>query len=115
MKKQGINIVWIKRDIRSQDHEPLLKAERAGIPYLIVYVFEPSKIKHPDTSPRHLQFVYHSITALNKTLAPFNRSVEVFYGEAIDVFEFLKNDVDINHLLAIVKVVLKVRGNETNR
>ena len=24
--KKKINIVWIKRDLRSQDHEPLLKA-----------------------------------------------------------------------------------------
>ncbi|MDG1793236.1 MAG: hypothetical protein P8H44_01650 [Flavobacteriaceae bacterium] len=47
----------MKRDLRSQDHAPLLKAERAGISYRIVYVFEPSRIEYPDTSPRHLQFV----------------------------------------------------------
>ena len=100
MKNQAINIVWLKRDIRSQDHEPLLKAEQAGIPYRIMYLFEPSLIEYPDTSPRHLQFIYHSIVALNKTLVPSNRRVDVFYGEAIDVFQYLKESFDIRGLFS---------------
>jgi deoxyribodipyrimidine photo-lyase len=100
LKGQTINIVWLKRDIRSQDHEPLLRAERAGIPYRIVYLFEPSLIEYPDTSLRHLQFVYHSILALNKTLAPFNRSVTIFYGEAIDVFQYLAADFDVKTIFS---------------
>ena len=100
MKGKTINIVWLKRDIRSQDHEPFLKAERAGIPYRIIYLFEPTLIEYPDTSPRHLQFVYHSILALNKTLAPFNRRVTIFYGEAINVFEHLKESFEIKTIFS---------------
>ena len=100
MKRQAINIVWLKRDIRSLDHEPLLKAEQAGIPYRIIYLFEPTLIGYPDTSPRHLQFIYHSIVALNKTLEPFNRNVDVFYGEALDVFEYLKESFDIKSIFS---------------
>jgi deoxyribodipyrimidine photo-lyase len=100
VKRQTINIVWLKRDIRSQDHEPLLKAERAGIPYRIIYLFEPTLIEYPDTSPRHLQFVYHSILALNKTLAPFNRRATIFYGEAIYVFEHLKEIFEIKTIFS---------------
>ncbi|MGB5226972.1 MAG: deoxyribodipyrimidine photo-lyase, partial [Eudoraea sp.] len=68
MKRDSVNIVWIKRDLRLQDHEPLFMAEQASIPYLIIYMFEPSLIKHPDTSLRHLQFAYHSLMAMNKSL-----------------------------------------------
>ena len=100
MKRRAINIVWLKRDLRSQDHEPLLKAEQAGIPYRIIYIFEPTGIDYPDTSPRHLQFIYYAIVALNKTLAPFNRSVEVFYGEAMDIFEYFKDCFDIKALFS---------------
>ena len=100
MKKQVINIVWLKRDLRSQDHEPLLKAEQAGIPYRIIYLFEPTLMAYPDTSPRHLKFIYHSILALNKTLKPFHRSVDVFYGEAIDIFEYLNECFDIKALFS---------------
>lgn len=100
MKKQPINIVWLKRDIRSQDHEPLFRAEQSSIPYIIIYLFEPSIIEYPDTSPRHLQFVYHSILALNKTLAPYNRDVNLFYGEAIDIFKYLHTTFNIKSIFS---------------
>jgi deoxyribodipyrimidine photo-lyase len=90
LTKEETNIVWLKRDIRSQDHEPLFKAEEAGIPYRIIFLFEPSFTKYPDSSLRHLQFLYHSITELNLTLSQFNREVEIFYGEALDVFKYLQ-------------------------
>lgn len=100
MSTKTINIVWLKRDIRSQDHEPLLNAENAGIPYRIIYLFEPTLIEYPDTSSRHLQFVYHSILALNNTLKTFNKSIDVFYGEAKDVFEYLCVQFNIQQLFS---------------
>ncbi len=100
MKKAAINIVWLKRDLRLQDHEPLLKAEEAGIPYRIIYLFEPSIIAHPDTSLRHLQFIHHSILSLQQTLEPKNRCIDLFYGEATEVFSFLKQSFEICSLFS---------------
>lgn len=100
MKKPTINIVWLKRDIRSQDHEPLLKAEYTDVPYRVIYLFEPSLIEYPDVSKRHLQFIYHSILELNKKLAPFNRSVDVFYGEATEVFDHLRACFNIKNIFS---------------
>lgn len=87
MNKTEINIVWIKRDIRSQDHLPLYFAEENHLPYLILFVFEPSIIQYQDTSLRHLQFQYHSILNLNKNLSKFNKEIIVFYAELPQVFE----------------------------
>ena len=95
-----VNIVWLKRDLRTQDHEPLLRAEQSQTPYKIIYLFEPSLIKHPDTSLRHLQFVFHSIQSINAKLAAFNRKVEVFYAEAKEVFEFLNSTFDIDTIFS---------------
>lgn len=100
MSKKPINIVWLKRDLRTQDHQGLAYAEKAGIDYRIVYFFEPSIINYPDTSERHLQFIYHSIKAINKTLAPFNRSVDIFYAGALNVFEYLSSNFDIQHIFS---------------
>ena len=100
MNREAINIVWLKRDLRLQDHEPLHRAEQDGIPYFIIYLFEPSVIYYPDTSLRHLQFVYHAIKSLNKRLKNYNRTIEVFYGEAIDVFTFLTKTYTIQQLLS---------------
>ena len=100
LNSKAVNIVWLKRDLRSSDHEPLLKAECAGIPYLIIYVFEPSRIEYPDTSLRHLQFIYHSVDNMNKVLSEFNRRVELLYGEAIDVFDYLIKNFDISSVFS---------------
>ena len=98
MSKKPINIVWLKRDLRTQDHQCLAHAEKAGIDYRIVYFFEPHIICYPDTSERHLQFIYHSIAAINNTLAPFNRSVDVFYASALTIFEYLSSNFNIQHI-----------------
>lgn len=100
MSKEKVNIVWLKRDLRSQDHAPLLKAECEDIPYHIIYLFEPSSINYPDTSIRHLKFVYHSLLVINKKLAPFNRRVEVFYAEAQMVFESMQKKFDIRSIFS---------------
>jgi deoxyribodipyrimidine photo-lyase len=70
MKKMPLNIVWLKRDLRLNDHRPLYEAEQASIPYMVIYLFEPEIIAHSDTSQRHLQFVYHSILEMNTFLKP---------------------------------------------
>jgi len=100
LNKSSINIVWLKRDIRAQDHEPFFNAESSNLKYYVIYVFEPSMIAYPDTGLRHLMFVYHSILALNKVLAPFNRKVEVFYGEAVEVFSFFTKSFNISSVFS---------------
>ncbi len=38
MVKKAINIVWLKRDIRTQDHAPLNMAEQDELDYIIIYI-----------------------------------------------------------------------------
>lgn len=100
MKIAKTNIVWLKRDLRTQDHEPLYLAENAKIPYIIIYIFDSNLLQHPDSGVRHLQFIYHSINAINKTLAPSNASVSIFYGNSLDIFEFLNTKFDIQTIFS---------------
>lgn len=88
--KEQINIVWLKRDLRSQDHHPLFLAEESGLPYLIIFVFEPLMIAYPDTSLRHLQFQYQSIMQLNKKLSEHNREVIIFNTDIVTVLDTIQ-------------------------
>ncbi len=96
MEKETINVVWLKRDLRTQDHAPLYVAEKMGIPYLILYCFEPTLMAHPDTSKRHLQFCYHSINAMNVQLEPFGKAVSSCYADATEVFQHLLSTYHIH-------------------
>ena len=63
--RKKINIVWLKRDLRLQDHEPLWFSENSELDYLILYIFEPNLINYGDTSLIHYQFIYESIYKMN--------------------------------------------------
>jgi deoxyribodipyrimidine photo-lyase len=93
--KEKINVVWLKRDLRSQDHLPLFIAEESGLPYLIIFVFEPSIMAYPDTSLRHLQFQYHSILQLNKKLSVHNKEVVIFNTDIITVLDTIQTQYSI--------------------
>ena len=93
-----MNIVWLKRDLRLQDHEPLNQCELSKDEYQIIYIFEPSVIKYPDTSLRHLQFIYHSILEMNEKLKPFNREILIMQGECLDVFKDLINQSPVKNI-----------------
>lgn len=108
MAKQNINIVWLKRDLRSIDHIPLQQAEESQLPYLTIFIFEPSVINYPDTSLRHLQFQYQSISQLNQKWEKLNKSVIVFYAEALETFEFLSNHFNIQQVFSYQESGLKI-------
>jgi len=84
-----INVVWLKRDLRTQDHQPLQEAEQAGLPYLILFLFEPTLIAGPDTSLRHLQFQYQALADMQQRLAAAGHPLAVCYGDAVPVFKTL--------------------------
>jgi deoxyribodipyrimidine photo-lyase len=100
MVKTKLNIVWIKRDLRTQDHLPFFMAEKEPLDYVIVYLFEPQFLTYPDSSLRHQQFVYHSLMQMNKVLAAYNRRVEVIYGNAKEVFAWWMTHYDIQQVFS---------------
>ena len=95
MPKEALNIVWLKRDIRTADHSALDAAEKDGRPYLIVYLFEPSMMDYHDTSDRHLQFQYHSLLDFNQRMKAWNRLVILFHAEAGEVFRYLTESCEV--------------------
>jgi deoxyribodipyrimidine photo-lyase len=101
MTKLKINVVWIKRDIRSQDHAALDAAERCGLPYLSIFVFEPSMISLPDTSDRHLQFQYLSVINCNQRIFDqYNKSIHICHGEVADILSDLSSKFEVDTLFS---------------
>jgi deoxyribodipyrimidine photo-lyase len=98
--KKQLNIVWLKRDLRSQDHASFQAAENSQVPYLSIFIFEPSIISYPDTSLRHLQFQYHSLLEMNIEFIEKNKKVILFHAEAMEVFRFLHQQFDIKNIFS---------------
>jgi deoxyribodipyrimidine photo-lyase len=100
MHKKVLNIVWLKRDIRSQDHKVLYEAERLSEPYIIVYLFEPYIIKYQDCSPRHLGFIYQSLEDLKDRLNTCKRRLYVLYGDSPEIFSYLFKNYNVKQLIS---------------
>jgi len=98
--REKINIVWLKRDIRTRDQKALHAAESASLPYLIIYLFEPKLMAYPDTSLRHLQFIYHSIHDFDSKVSKFNRKVDVLHCEAMEAFTFINSKFEIQEVFS---------------
>ena len=93
-----INLVWLKRDLRTTDHAALAAAEAWRLPYLVVYLWEPDLYGYPDTSTRHLQFVYHSILGMDQQrLHAYGRKVDILHTDAVSAFGFLTERYRVEH------------------
>ena len=82
-------------------------AEDSDIPYIILYLIEPSLLKRPDWSPRHLWFALESIKNINLTLKAYNKQVEVIYSEAEEIFDSLSTKYQILNIFSHIETGVK--------
>lgn len=98
-----ISVVWLKRDLRLNDHVPLQEAIDAGLPILPVYFFEPSLMAAPTSDIRHWRFVWEAILNLQENLRPFGGRVAIIHGEAEEAFHHIFGKFDVANLYSHVE------------
>jgi deoxyribodipyrimidine photo-lyase len=98
--KKKINVVWLKRDLRLFDHAPLAAAEQSPLPYLILFLYEPTLMKHPDCSLRHLMFQYHSIVSMNEQLVQVRKQIYMWEVDAVEAFDFITKHFDLQEVFS---------------
>lgn len=64
----SIAVVWLKRDLRLQDHQALTWAAESGLPTLLIYNFEPFMLEDKHYSARHWTFVCQSLLDIHSKL-----------------------------------------------
>ena len=90
-----MNCVWLKRDLRLQDHLPINKCLELDTDFCIIYIFEPFIEKSKDFDYRHWKFVWDSLIELNKKVP-----VSIFYGNAISVFSSLNSKYKLDRVFS---------------
>lgn len=81
-------LVWFKRDLRIDDHKPLLQAAKTGA-VLPVYIIEPDYWQQNDVSLRHWQFIAPALEQLNTHLTALGQPLLVVKGPATQVLRQL--------------------------
>ena len=108
MNKQSINIVWLKRDLRFTDHEPLYTAQQQALPILLFYFFEPSVMANPDSDVRHWRFIYESLQEMQLKLQDLNAQLYIFHSEVEVVLQNLQQSYEIKNIFSHVEVGNKI-------
>ena len=98
--KEMVNIVWFKRDLRINDHSPLLEASNLGLPVLPLYVVEPEYWQQNFSSSRHWHFIYDCLSDLNMALTQLGQPLIIQVGEAYKVISRLHAEYNIQGIYA---------------
>lgn len=90
MQKQSVHVVWLKRDLRLSDHEPIKRASQLGR-VLLMYVLEPSLLADAHYSDRHWRFVMESLEDMRRRLRSVDTDVLLIRGEMVAAMESVQS------------------------
>ncbi len=95
-----IDIVWFKRDLRVNDHAPLLTASDSGGAVLPLYIYEPELWMQPELSGRQFDFLQECLDDLDGALTRRGAGLVRAVGEAVAVFAHIHASVGIRAIHA---------------
>lgn len=84
-----INVLWLKRDLRSQDHAPLKACMDSEYPCLPIFIFEPEVEHYQDFDIRHWQFAYQSLITLPIKVNLYHSSVEEVFRHILESYKIV--------------------------
>lgn len=94
-----MNVIWFKRDLRIDDHRPLVEAARRGR-CLPVYLVEPELWQQPDAARRHQDFILECLADLDRALRCRGQGLLLLEGDWQHSFERLRQHYGMTALYA---------------
>ena len=91
-RSPGVQVVWLKRDLRLGDHEPLAEAAARG-PVVVLHVWEPSVWATEELQRCHFRFVDESLRELQEELVGCGGRLTCRIGEMPAVLAELHRDL----------------------
>ena len=93
-----VTLLWLKRDLRVEDHAALAAAARVAddrAPVLPLYVIEPALWAEPDRAGRHWDFLRESLEEARRAFAGLGVPLIVRTGPVIEIFEALADAIGL--------------------
>jgi deoxyribodipyrimidine photo-lyase len=97
---QAPRIVWFKRDLRINDHAPLLAASHSNAPVIPLYIVEPKYWEQPFASRRHWHFIHDCLVDLNIALTDLGQPLIIKVGDACEVIQNLHLEHQVSDVYA---------------
>ena len=94
-----VQLVWFKRDLRVDDHEPLFRASQ-GSSCLGLFLYEPELIEADDFDEAHLRFINESLRELRQALRDRGGELVLRRGEAVAELSRLHAEYNFDRIWA---------------
>ena len=95
-----IAVFWFRRDLRLEDNHGLFRALSSGLPVLPVFVFDTKILdKLASGNDARISFIYNRVHNLKNELEKMGSSLLVFHGEAVEMFERLIADYQVETVI----------------
>lgn len=98
--REPISLVWLKRDLRLQDHKPLAEAVKEGYPVLLLFCYEPVLAEHDHSSERHFRFIQQSLTDLDQQLQAYRTQVLKPYASVLSAFQHIAGSYPVHKVFS---------------
>eukprot|EP00928_Gymnodinium_smaydae_P002775 TRINITY_DN11003_c0_g2_i3.p1 TRINITY_DN11003_c0_g2~~TRINITY_DN11003_c0_g2_i3.p1 ORF type:complete len:567 (+),score=35.94 TRINITY_DN11003_c0_g2_i3:42-1742(+) len=99
-----MDLVWLKRDARLADHEPMAMAASGGRQFMILYMYEPDQLSHATVHGSHIAFINEGLQELDGRLKKLSGRAEhcitTRRGEATEILSNLHAAHKIARLLS---------------
>jgi deoxyribodipyrimidine photo-lyase len=103
-----VALVWLKRDLRWEDHKPITKAIDSGYSIVLWYNFEPILLDDKHYSSRHWHFISESLDDFDDFLQSMNTCVLRMYGSVSENFTRLSEAFEITSVYSYRETGLKI-------
>jgi len=94
-----VNIVWLRRDLRINDHAALYYAGKSDLPIQLVFVFDKSILSKLPQEDARVGFIHQTITELNKYLQSEHKAaIQCFYDTPEGAFKTIISQYKVNRV-----------------
>jgi deoxyribodipyrimidine photo-lyase len=84
---EKIQLCWLRRDLRLNDHAALYHALKSGLKVQLLFIFDTNILKKLPIYDTRLDFIHLALSQLNHELKAYNASLLVIHDTPIKAFE----------------------------
>ncbi len=84
------HIFWFRRDLRLIDNHGLFEALQSGNKVLPIFIFDIDILNQLENKEdKRVDFIFQALEKLNEYLEKTGKSIQIFYGKPLEIFENL--------------------------
>ncbi len=98
---QKVSVCWFRRDLRLEDNAALYHALKSPWPVVPIFIFDHNILdKLENKADRRVDFIHRALAHIQDALVQKGSTLEVFYGQPLQVFTQLLKKYSIQQVFA---------------